>query len=60
MDAVWGVKEKEINILGYSNNFLFSLKASLVIFVYMIAALLVLFGLHKVMLKNVRGLQKPI
>jgi len=60
MDSVWGIKEQEINILGYSRNFMFSLKASLVVFVYMIATLLVLFGLHKILLKNVRGLQRPI
>jgi hypothetical protein len=60
MNSVWGLKAKEINVLGYSNNFMFSLKSSLVVFVYLLAALLVLYGLHKFMLKNVRDLQGKI
>lgn len=60
MEDVWGLKATEINDLGYSSNFIFSLKSSLVLFIYIIGGMTGLYIFHKCMLKNIRDLRGKI
>ena len=60
MDQVWGVTAIVINDLDYSTNFIFSLKSSLVLLIYILAALVGLALLNFVILRNVRPLRRVI
>jgi len=58
MPDVWGLKGEIINDLGYSDNFIFSLRSSVVIFVYIIGGMVGLYLLYRMMIKNIRDCRR--